>query len=65
MKKLLSVNEVAERVGVEKLTVYGWLRTGKLPAYKFGGTVRITQADFDAFAKPYPVTEAEGLAELA
>jgi excisionase family DNA binding protein len=36
--ELLSLREVAERVGVHYMTAYRWVRTGRLPATKRGGT---------------------------
>jgi excisionase family DNA binding protein len=40
-KPFYTVAEVAERTGVSVQGVYKWIRVGKLPAYRFGGAVRV------------------------
>ena len=34
----LSVEQVADLLGVQEPTIYRWLRSGELPAYKVGAT---------------------------
>jgi excisionase family DNA binding protein len=47
---LLSPEDVAERLGISRLTAVRWLRSGKLKAQKFGRkTVRMKASDLDAF----------------
>lgn len=42
MKQLLTVDEVAERLSMNKFTVYGLLRSGRLPGrVKVGACVRV------------------------
>lgn len=42
MKKLLTVDEVAERLSMSKFTVYDLLRSGRLPGrVKVGACVRV------------------------
>ncbi len=50
---LLTVEEVARRLGVHIDTVRRWIRSGELPAINLGGPAgyRITQADLDRFIK--------------
>ena len=48
-EKLLTPEQVAERLQVTELTVYGWLRRGRLPALKLGRLWRIRQDDLEAF----------------
>ncbi|TMC00018.1 MAG: helix-turn-helix domain-containing protein [Chloroflexi bacterium] len=40
-EKLLTPEQVAERLQVTERTVYGWLRRGRLPALKLGRLWRI------------------------
>jgi excisionase family DNA binding protein len=47
---LLSPEDVAERLGISRLTAVRWLRSGKLKAEKLGRkTVRMWASDLDAF----------------
>jgi putative resolvase len=46
-EKLLSVNDIIETLNVSKLTIYRYIKAGKLPAYKIGRDYRIKQKDFD------------------
>ena len=47
---LLSPAQVAERLGVSRLTAVRWMRSGKLKGQKFGRkTVRMKASDLDAF----------------
>lgn len=47
--KLLTLNEVAEYLRVSKLTVWRYIKAGKLPAYKFGRDWRIKEVEFEKF----------------
>jgi len=46
---LLTINEVIKILKVSKLTVYRYIKAGKLPAYKVGRDYRIKSSDFGAF----------------
>lgn len=46
-EKLLSVNDIIETLKVSKLTIYRYIKAGKLPAYKIGRDYRIKQKDFE------------------
>lgn len=49
----LSVKEAADRFGVTRVTINNWIRQGKLPATKFGGTiVRIDPEDLEKLRRP-------------
>jgi excisionase family DNA binding protein len=48
-EKLLTPEQVAERLQVTERTVYGWLRRGKMPALKLGRLWRIRPEDLEAF----------------
>lgn len=45
-EKLLSVNDIIETLKVSKLTIYRYIKSGKLPAYKVGRDYRIKENDF-------------------
>jgi excisionase family DNA binding protein len=49
MSEYLTVEETAERLGVEYKTVYRLVRSGELPAGKVGRIYRIREDDLDAF----------------
>lgn len=54
-RELLTINQVAEYVGVSRRTVERWLESGKLPAFRLAGTGprRIDRADLErAILKP-------------
>ncbi len=44
-----TVEEVAQRLKVSHMTVYRWIKAGKLAAYKIGGEFRITERDIEHF----------------
>ena len=48
-EKLLTPEQVAERLQVTERTVYGWLRRGNLPALKLGRLWRIRPEDLEGF----------------
>ena len=48
-EKRISCREVAEICGVKLTTVWSWIRTGKLPAYKISKTYWVSPDDLDAF----------------
>ncbi len=49
MDNLLSLDQVAEILGVEYKTVYKLVRKGKLPAGKVGRVYRVKREDIDNF----------------
>lgn len=50
MEKLLSIEEVAEILGLEYKTIYRLIRSGELPAARIGGRVyRVYRADLEAY----------------
>jgi excisionase family DNA binding protein len=48
-ERLLTPEEVAERLQVKRLTVLEWLRQGKLSGVKAGRFWRIRERDLEAF----------------
>lgn len=51
MDELLTPQEAAKILKVDRRTVYKYLRSGELPAAKIGDTWRIRQEDLDKFIK--------------
>jgi excisionase family DNA binding protein len=53
--KLLTVSEVAERVGVSETLVRSWVTTGEIAHHRLGrrkrGAIRIGEADLEAFVR--------------
>lgn len=47
--ELLTVDQVAAYLQLNRLTVYRYIRDGRLPASKLGKAYRIRKADVDAF----------------
>jgi excisionase family DNA binding protein len=49
--KMLSVEEIADELGVNPETVRVWIRTGELVALSIGKGYRISRADLDDFIR--------------
>ena len=47
-----TAEQVAHRMGVPVRAVYGWIESGRLPAYREGEIWRIRDKDLDAFIAP-------------
>ena len=45
----LSTTEAARRLGVKQQTLYGYINTGGLTAYRFGRVIRIKDVDLAAY----------------
>lgn len=45
------VDELAEVLRVNRMTIYRYIKAGKLHAYKTGKEYRIEKAEFDRFMK--------------
>ena len=45
MYELITPKQAAEILGVDRVTVYRWIKIGLLDAYKIGGIVRIKKDD--------------------
>lgn len=48
-KKFLKASEVAKRLSVNVMTIYRYIKSGKLMAYKIGKEFRIEQIEFERF----------------
>jgi excisionase family DNA binding protein len=50
--RLLTPEQVADRLSLSVLTVRAWLRSGRLPGVKPGGRVwRVRESDLDAYIR--------------
>ena len=45
------VDELAEKLRVNRMTIYRYIKAGKLHAHKTGKEYRIARAEFDRFLK--------------
>lgn len=43
------VDELAEKLRVNRMTIYRYIKAGKISAHKIGKEYRIAQAEFDRF----------------
>lgn len=48
-QRMLTLVEIATRLGVSRRTVLRWVQEGALPAYRIGGIIRVRPEDFEAF----------------
>ena len=46
---LMTTTEAAKLLRVSKLTIYRWIKAGKLPASKLGRNIRINKAELKSF----------------
>lgn len=46
-----SIHTVAGKLQVAYLTIYRWIRAGKVKAYKIGKQYRIKERDFNTFVE--------------
>ena len=49
LSKMYTCEQVAERYGVQIITIWDWIRKKKLPAIKIGKEYRISEEDIKAF----------------
>lgn len=57
MSKMYSCAEVAERYGVQVITVWNWIRKKKLPAMKIGKGYKISDDDIASFEESCRTTK--------
>jgi len=48
---MLTVREVAERLKVSPMTVYRWIKRGRLEALQVDGTIRVEEEALNEFIK--------------
>jgi len=51
MSKFYTCNDVAKMFSVKLITVWDWIRSGKLKAYKIGKMYRIDEKQLNEFMK--------------
>lgn len=51
----LTLNEVAERLKLSRITVYRYVKAGTLPAYKFGRAYRLSERELIQFIEEHKV----------
>ena len=49
LSKMYTCEQVAERYGVQIITIWDWIRKKKLPAIKIGKEYRISEDDIKSF----------------
>lgn len=49
MSKMYTCADIAQRYGVKVITVWDWIRKGKMPAIKIGRDYRISEEDIKLF----------------
>ncbi|MFH1139925.1 MAG: helix-turn-helix domain-containing protein [Pseudomonadota bacterium] len=47
-ERMLHPSEIAQLMGVDRSTVYRWIRDRKLAALKVGRTIRVKKSDLEA-----------------
>jgi len=47
--RLLTVGQVAKRLQFSKMTIYRYIKAGKISAYKIGKEYRIKESDLEKF----------------
>lgn len=55
----LTLHQVADELGLHYMTVYRYVRTGRLPATKRGGTWVVSRGDLEAMADHEPVLDPD------
>jgi len=61
----LSVDEMAEYLGVSKDTVYGWVSTKGMPGHKVGRFWKFKKEDVDDWVRSGGAAQAEAVAVAA
>ena len=55
LRQLISVSKAAEQCDVTTRTIYNWIASGRLRAYRTGPTLlRIDRVDLDRLVRPVP-----------
>ena len=60
VKEMLSLNEVAERLGLHYMTVYKYVRSGKLPGTKNDGSWEVAEKDLSTLSELEPAPPGRG-----
>jgi len=57
MARILTVDQVAEKLQLKPLTVREYLRTGKIPGRKLGRAWRVVESDLEQSLSTSPIAE--------
>lgn len=49
MEDIYTLEEIAKALKVSKMTIYRYIKAGKLSAYKLWKEIRITKSDYELF----------------
>lgn len=63
-EQLLSVQQVAEYLQVNRSTVYDWAQKGKLPAIKLGQMWRFRRSELDTWLESHKVESQRESSDL-
>ena len=63
MRKLLTMNEASEYLGISKLTLYGWVSERKLGFIKVGRLVKFKQEHLDRWIEQHTVKARPAIQE--
>lgn len=56
---MLTISEVSERLNVSERTVRNLIYSGKLPAFKIGGSYRLNETDLNEFINSSKINNTE------
>ena len=59
-ERWLSVEEIAEHLGVKKETIYKWVRTTDIPFHKIGRLVKFQIKEVDSWVREGKAGEKSG-----
>ncbi len=65
--RLLTIDEVAARLHVHRVTAYRMVHDGRLPAVRFGGdgaSLRVDERELEAWLYGVPIVGAPGIARV-
>jgi excisionase family DNA binding protein len=54
-KEFYKAEDLADKLDVNIMTIYRYIKANKLKAYKFGKEYRILEKDFNSFLKKFEV----------
>jgi excisionase family DNA binding protein len=63
-EKWISVDEVAEHLGVAAITIYRWLEKGRIPAHRVGKQWRFKPSEVDEWVKSGSASEDTAAQEM-
>lgn len=51
IEEFYTAEELAKKLGVNIMTIYRYIKAGKIKAYKFGKEFRVEKSEFESFLK--------------